>query len=191
MYHVLCCDETLCLPGSVGCPLNPVERLLVLPFSRFLQFSFLDSFTAEPQNFLCSFHILPRKLSVLLFYDHACPIAVFAHVLCYHFHEISSCYETPISLVYLLLCVRCPPLCRLSLAPLDFVAVVFLPLHGVQHWVSVAVLNPRLVWLVSSRLKYSSRLSDHVWCRMVHWLLLIFMKNDLSHSPFLCTVSMR
>ena len=41
MYHVLCCDETLCLPGSVGCPLNPVERLLVLPFSRFLQFNFL------------------------------------------------------------------------------------------------------------------------------------------------------
>ena len=33
-------------------------------------------------------------------------------------------------------------------------------LNGVQHWVSVVVLDPWLVWLLSSRLKYSLRLGS-------------------------------
>jgi hypothetical protein len=146
--------------GSVGCPSHPVARLLVLRFSRFLNFHFLDYFGAEPQIFLCATHILPHTISVLPFYDHRCPSAVFAHVLCYYFDESSSCYESPISLLYLLLCVRCPPLWRLFPTPFHFVVVACVPLNGVQQWVSVVVLDRRLVWLVSSILKYSSRLGS-------------------------------
>jgi len=78
--------------GCVGCPSHPVARLLGLSFSRFLNFHYLDSFGAEPQIFLCSPDILPRTLSGL------CPIAVFSNVH-ENFHENSSSYEAPISLV--------------------------------------------------------------------------------------------
>jgi hypothetical protein len=41
---ILWFDETLCLRGCVDCPSHPVGRLIVLRFSRFLNFHFIDSF---------------------------------------------------------------------------------------------------------------------------------------------------